>query len=73
MIRVTWSTLGVQPGEVVELAGKRATAVTAWPADDEEGETDIISIDGQTRKNAGVGLNDLLERPKDREQGRPRA
>jgi transitional endoplasmic reticulum ATPase len=52
---------GIQPGEVVELAGKRATAVTAWPADEEEKETDIIRIDGQTRKNAGVGLNDLLD------------
>jgi transitional endoplasmic reticulum ATPase len=52
--------LGIQSGEVIELAGKRSTAVTAWPADDEEKERDIIRIDGQTRKNAGVGLNDLL-------------
>jgi transitional endoplasmic reticulum ATPase len=52
--------LGIQAGEVVELVGKRSTAVTAWPADDEEKENDIIRIDGQTRKNAGVGLNDLL-------------
>lgn len=52
--------IGIQPGEVVELVGKRATAVTAWPADEEEKETDIIRIDGQTRKNASVGLNDLL-------------
>jgi transitional endoplasmic reticulum ATPase len=51
---------GIQPGEVVELVGKRATAVTAWPADEEEKETDIVRIDGQTRKNAGVGINDLL-------------
>jgi transitional endoplasmic reticulum ATPase len=51
---------GIQPGEVVELVGKRVTAVTAWPADEEEKETDIIRIDGQTRKNAGVGINDLL-------------
>lgn len=51
---------GIQPGEVVELVGKRATAVTAWPADEEEKENDIIRIDGQTRKNAGVGINDLL-------------
>ena len=34
--------------------------MTAWPADEEEKETDIIRIDGQTRKNAGAGLNDLL-------------
>lgn len=52
--------LGIQAGEVVELAGKRSTAVTAWPADEEEKENDIVRIDGQTRKNAGVGLNDLL-------------
>jgi transitional endoplasmic reticulum ATPase len=52
--------LGIQAGEVVELAGKRSTAVTAWPADEEEKENDIIRIDGQTRKNAGVGLNDLV-------------
>ncbi len=52
--------LGIQTGEVVEILGKRTTAVTAWPADEEEKETDIIRIDGQTRKNAGAGLNDLL-------------
>ena len=52
--------LGIQAGEVVEILGKRSTAVTAWPADEEEKETDIIRIDGQTRKNAGAGLNDLL-------------
>jgi transitional endoplasmic reticulum ATPase len=52
--------LGIQAGEVVELAGKRNTAVTVWPADEEEKENDIIRIDGQTRKNAGVGLNDLV-------------
>jgi transitional endoplasmic reticulum ATPase len=53
-------SLGIQAGEVVELLGKRSTAVTAWPADEEEKENDIIRIDGQTRKNAGVGLNDLV-------------
>jgi len=52
--------LGIHSGEIIELAGKRSTAVTAWPADEEEKERDIIRIDGQTRKNAGVGLNDLL-------------
>jgi transitional endoplasmic reticulum ATPase len=52
--------LRIQAGEVIEIVGKRSTAVTAWPADEEEKETDIIRIDGQTRKNAGAGLNDLL-------------
>ena len=52
--------LGIEPGEVVELTGKRSTPVTAWPTDDHEENSCIIRIDGQTRKNAGVGLNDLL-------------
>ncbi len=52
--------IGIRAGEVIEISGKHSTAVTAWPADEEEKETDIIRIDGQTRKNAGAGLNDLL-------------
>jgi transitional endoplasmic reticulum ATPase len=52
--------LGILAGEVIEISGKHSTAVTAWPADEEEKETDLIRIDGQTRKNAGAGLNDLL-------------
>ena len=52
--------LGIDAGEVIELIGKHHTAVTAWPADEEEKEVDIIRMDGQTRKNAGVSLNDLL-------------
>ncbi|HZA06536.1 MAG TPA: AAA family ATPase, partial [Nitrososphaeraceae archaeon] len=52
--------LGIEAGEVIELIGKRNTAATAWPSDEEEKETDIIRMDGQIRKNAGVGLNDLV-------------
>jgi transitional endoplasmic reticulum ATPase len=52
--------LGIEPGEVIELVGKRNTAVTAWPTDQEDKEVDIIRMDGQTRKNAGVSLNDFL-------------
>lgn len=51
--------LGIEPGQVIELTGKRNTAVIGWQADDEQGR-DIIRIDGQTRKNAGIGINDLL-------------
>ena len=51
--------LGIEPGQVIELIGKRNTAVIGWQADDEQGR-DIIRIDGQTRKNAGIGINDLL-------------
>ena len=51
--------LGIEPGQIIELTGKRNTAVIGWQADDEQGR-DIIRIDGQTRKNAGIGINDLL-------------
>ncbi|HYY67383.1 MAG TPA: AAA family ATPase, partial [Nitrososphaeraceae archaeon] len=52
--------LGIKAGEVVELIGKRSTPVTAWPGESQENDRDIIRIDGQTRKNVGVGLNDFL-------------
>jgi transitional endoplasmic reticulum ATPase len=52
--------LGIKAGEVVELIGKRSTPVTAWPGESQENNRDIIRIDGQTRKNVGVGLNDFL-------------
>ena len=52
--------LGIEPGEVVELIGKRSTPVTVWPGENQENDHHIIRIDGQTRKNVGVGLNDLL-------------
>jgi transitional endoplasmic reticulum ATPase len=52
--------LGIRPGEVVELIGKRSTPVTVWPCESQENDRDIIRIDGQTRKNVGVGLNDFL-------------
>ena len=52
--------LGIKQGEVVELIGKRSTPVTVWPCESQENDRDIIRIDGQTRKNVGVGLNDFL-------------
>ncbi|MFQ5920628.1 MAG: AAA family ATPase, partial [Nitrososphaerales archaeon] len=54
------NVLEISPGDVIELVGKRKTAATAWPADDDELEDGVIRIDGQTRKNAGVGLNDFV-------------
>ena len=32
----------------------------AWAADEDQQKSGIIRIDGQTRKNVGVSLNDLL-------------
>ena len=55
------NSLGIAPGDVIELFGKNRTAVTAWPADEDDMDKDAIRIDGQTRKNASVGLTDLVE------------
>jgi transitional endoplasmic reticulum ATPase len=54
------NSLEIAPGNVIEVSGKHKTAATAWPADDDDVEKDLIRIDGQTRKNAGVALNDLV-------------
>lgn len=54
------NSLEIAPGDVIELVGKHRTAATAWPADEDDFDKDLIRIDGQTRKNAGVGLNDLV-------------
>jgi transitional endoplasmic reticulum ATPase len=54
------NTLEIAPGDVIELVGKQRTVATAWPADEDDIDKDVIRIDGQTRKNAGVGLNDLV-------------
>lgn len=57
---LSMTKLAIKPGEIAELIGKRSTPVTVWLAESQESGREIIRIDGQTRKNVGVGLNDLL-------------
>ena len=52
--------LGVSNGDVVEIVGKKVTAVIVSPLDDKNQKNNYIHIDGQTRKNAGVSLNDYV-------------
>lgn len=52
--------LKVEPGDMIEIIGKRSSCAIVWPADDDSKAPDMIRIDGQTRKNVGVGLNDLV-------------
>ena len=53
--------LEVSPGDVIEISGKKPTCAIVWPSDEDEKYPDTIRIDGQTRKNIGVGLNDIVE------------
>ena len=53
--------LHVTPGDVIEITGAKSSCVVIWPVDEDEKFQDIIRIDGQTRKNAGVSLNDFVK------------
>jgi transitional endoplasmic reticulum ATPase len=56
--------LEISAGDVVEIVGKRATSAIAWPAYSEDQNRDMIRIDGFTRKNAGMAINEyVLVRP----------
>lgn len=52
--------LKATPGDVVELIGTRSSCAVIWPVDEDEKFSDIIRIDGQTRKNIGASLNDII-------------
>jgi len=50
--------LNVSAGDTIEITGAALSCAVVWPADeDDEG---MIRIDSQTRKNAGVALNDTV-------------
>lgn len=53
--------LKVTPGDIIEVMGSRTSCAVVWPADEDEKSTDIIRIDGQTRKNVGASLNDIVK------------
>ena len=52
--------LGIEPGDIVEIEGKRKTVAIAWPALPEDHGRDIIRMDGILRKNANVNLGDRV-------------
>jgi transitional endoplasmic reticulum ATPase len=56
----TMQKLGISAGDVIEITGKRTTAAIAWPAYSEDQDREIIRIDGYTRKNAGVAINEYV-------------
>ena len=56
----TMQKLGISAGDVIEIVGKRTTAAIAWPAYSEDQDRELIRIDGFTRKNAGVAINEYI-------------
>jgi transitional endoplasmic reticulum ATPase len=53
--------LRAAPGDVIEIMGSRTSCAVIWPVDEDEKFPDIIRIDGQTRKNVGGTLNDIVK------------
>jgi transitional endoplasmic reticulum ATPase len=56
----TMQRLGISAGDVIEICGKRTTSAIAWPAYSEDQNRDLLRIDGFTRKNAGVAINEYV-------------
>ena len=52
--------LDVSPGDVIEIKGTRISCAIVWPSDEDEKNPDSVRIDGQTRKNIGAGLGDIV-------------
>lgn len=52
--------MGLQPGDVVLVEGKKTTACLFWPGYPEDHGKGIIRIEGAIRRNAGVGIDDKV-------------
>ena len=52
--------LGVEPGDAVEIIGKKSTVAIAWPGYEVDEGLGIIRMDGTLRRNAGVSLGDFV-------------
>lgn len=63
IVRVDQSILykaGWQPGDVLGIEGKKKTAALLLPGYPEDTGTGIIRLDGNTRRNSGVGIDDKV-------------
>ncbi|MGB9635926.1 MAG: CDC48 family AAA ATPase [Thermoplasmata archaeon] len=51
---------GIEAGDVVIIEGTKKTAAIVWPSYPDDEGTQTIRMDGITRKNAGVGIDDKV-------------
>ena len=49
---------GWQAGDVLSIAGKKKTAALIWPGYPDDTGTGVVRLDGNTRRNAGVSIDD---------------
>ena len=50
--------LGLSTGDIIELAGKKKSYVLLWSSQPDDYGKRLIRIDGYTRNNIGVGIDD---------------
>lgn len=53
--------MNISAGDALKIIGKRQTAAIYWPGYAQDRNTGIVRIDGSTRRNAGVGIDDSIE------------
>ena len=52
--------LGLSPGDIIEIIGKKSTVAIVWPAYKEDDGMGLIRIDYEVRRNAGVKVGDYV-------------
>ncbi len=52
--------MGWQAGDIVSIEGKKKTAALVWPGYPEDTGHGVVRLDGNTRRNAGVSLDDTV-------------
>jgi len=58
--RDTMDKIGLVPGDIIEIIGREKVCAKVFP-DPEERSKDLIRIDGTTRNNARVGIDDRVK------------
>lgn len=53
--------MNISAGQALQIIGKRKTAAIYWPAYPQDRATRIARLDGSTRRNAGIGIDDTVE------------
>ncbi len=53
--------LNLEPGDIIEIKGKKVTAAKVFRVNQDDEGISIIRIDGLVRKNAGISIGDKVE------------
>lgn len=52
--------MGLSTGDIIELSGKKKSYVLLWSSQPEDYGKKLIRIDGYTRNNIGIGIDDSV-------------